>query len=153
MNDALSTFFSLVWEGISLLAELGFIIMLPFLIIATVVIAFYFIKSRKRAHEVSKLKGMSDETFGELKDRWFIISQKYLDMEALYDDGDDRAIEFLNASEGDVRRFIQEMNSINDSIRKLEDAGARGSDRVTVALSVKVSTAARIWNNAIDSRA
>ena len=152
MNDALSTFFSLVWEGISLLAELGFIIMLPFLIIAAFVLAFNFVKSKKRSREINGLKGMSNETFGELKSRWFNVSQKYLGMESLYDSGDARAIDFLSANEADVRHFIREMNSINDDIRKLEADGARDSDRVTVVRSMKVSKAARVWNNAIDSR-
>lgn len=152
MNDALSTFFSLVWEGISLLAELGFIIMLPFLIIAAFVLAFNFVKSKKRSREINGLKGMSNETFGELKSRWFNVSQKYLGMESLYDSGDARAIDFLSANEADVRHFIREMNSINDDIRKLEADGARDSDRVTVVLSMKVSKAARVWNKAIDSR-
>ena len=153
MNDALSTFFSLVWEGISLFAELGFIIMLPFLIIAAFVLAFNFMKSKKRSREVNGLKGMSNETFGELKSRWFNVSQKYLGMEALYDRGDVRAIEFLSASEADVLHFIREMNSINNDIRELEDAGTSDGDRVTVVLSMKVSKAARVWNKAIDARA
>lgn len=152
MTEALSTFFSLVWEGISLLAELGLIIMLPFLIIAALVLAFNFMKSKKRAREINELKGMSNETFGELKSRWFNISQKYLNMESLYERGDARAIKFLSEGEVDVLRFIQEMSSINDDIRALEDSGMHDGDRVTVALSTKVSTAARVWNKAIDSR-
>lgn len=152
MKDALNTFFSLVWEGISLFAELGFYIMLPFLVIAAIVLAFYFAKSRKRKQKVQDLKGMSNETFGELKARWFTITQNYLEMESLYDKGDDHAARFFEDGRADTRHFVREMNSINDQIRELEQDGISDSDLVTVVLSMKVTKAARVWNNAIERR-
>lgn len=152
MKDALGTFFSLVWEGIGLFAELGFLIMLPFLIIAALVLIFYFAKSQKRKNKVIGLKGASNETFGELKARWFKISQKYLEMEALYDKCDSQAIRFFDDEKSDVRHFIRELNDINEQIRELEDNGTRDSERVTVVLSMQVTKAARVWNKAIESR-
>ena len=152
MKDALNTFFSLVWEGIILFAELGFYIMLPFLIIAAIVLAFYFMKSRKRKQRVQDLKGMSNETFGEMKFRWFNVSQKYLAMESLYDKGDDHAARFFEDGRADTRHFVREMNAINDQIQELEKNDTRDSDLVTVVLSMKVTKAARVWNNAIENR-
>ena len=152
MKDALNTFFSLVWEGISLFAELGFYIMLPFLVIAAIVLAFYFMKSRKRKQKVQDLKGMSNETFGELKARWFNVSQKYLEMESLYDKGDDHAARFFEDGRADTRHFIREMNAINEQIQDLEKNDTRDSDLVTVVLSMKATKAARVWNNAIENR-
>lgn len=152
MKDAIGTFFSLVWEGISLFAELGFLIMLPFLIIAAIVLAVYFAKSQKRKNKVVGLKGMSNETFGELKARWFTISQKYLEMESLYDEGDPQAVRFFEDEKSDTRHFIREMNAINDQVHKLENSNTRDSELVTVVLSMKVTKAARVWNKAIDRR-
>lgn len=152
MKDAIGTFFSLVWEGISLFAELGFLIMLPFLIIAAIVLVVYFAKSQKRKNKVVGLKGMSNETFGELKARWLTISQKYLEMEALYDKSEPHALRFFDDEKADVRHFIREMNAINEQVRELEDNGTRDSELVTVVLSMRVTKAARVWNKAIDGR-
>ena len=44
------------------------------------------------------------------------------------------------------------MNSINDQIQELEKNDTRDSDLVTVVLSMKVTKAARVWNNAIENR-
>ena len=126
--------------------------MLPFLIIAAIVLAIYFVKSQKRKSKVIGLKGSSNETFGELKSRWFNISQKYLAMESLYDQGDDYAARFFEDGRADTRHFVREMNSINDQIQELEKNNTRDSDLVTVVLSMKVTKAARVWNKAIESR-